>query len=229
MSSSVNFTLKEVLNYREKCLIHNKPFIPYSLCLKDYERKVVTNKFGLHLIAKNYSPYEEIDNNDSSLVMLQAQTNQNGVNFKYDGTYDCNNGKCPEWLISNPLIIHMMCYYCAAQPTLTPRSLGHTTINDVFIKEHYYSFILQASLADSFKATLFKERIQYTQDGKFYHMEGALTTGRAVCKMGSNTKTQSLDDLVKGMFMINIPNYDMKRIKTIDQMIDKIKLFNLLS
>src|SRR5580692_6855642 len=196
MSSSAdnNCTLKEALNYREKCLIHGKPFTPYSLGIEGYESKMTVSKFGIHLISKWHKKYDCESDFTTDLVVLRARTNENGVNFKYDGTYECNNNKCPKWLTTNPVQVHMRCYLCAIHPLYNRQGLGYSTIDNIFIKQHYYSFTIRAGLTDPSTILLQKETIHHMQDGKFYHIEADLTSNQAVCRMGSADKSQTLDN-----------------------------------
>lgn len=202
--------LKEALNYRTKCLIHQKPLIPYCP-----SNNIIISKYGLHTVTDNKVIYNRN-------MLEYPKSNFDGINFLWDGTANCNNGSSIPFNNFN-LTIYMRCYYCSGKNiTYFP------TLTDINSNQYYYTFLIKSGSENVFHSYLHNEVIMYVHNGKFYHMTANLLDGQVTCKMGSSLKIQSLDDLIKNTFSINL-DFEMKKIENTSQLVDKIKFFNLFS
>jgi hypothetical protein len=174
--------LKELLSYREKCLIHDKKL----------------NAYNLH----NFRIYQ-INLFDTDFLMA----------FK-----DKDTG----------IYIHMMCSICVKQNFNTDQglSLGHTTLNDIRILQYYYTFWYYTSTQDGHLGI---EKIKYPHDEKFYHIDANLVTGKAYCKMGSFKVGTTVDDMLGNLLNLELPQLDMKKINNTNDLMSKLKLYNLFS
>jgi hypothetical protein len=194
-------TLKELLEYRSKCLIHDLPMKP--------------SYFG---------------SGGSCLTLtddrLNLETDGLNLNFYYDGIFTSNIADPQTY---NERLIHMMCRLCSQQHLHKSRTLGSSTISDINVNQHYYAFILRGNTKGSFDGHLSHELIKCVRDGKFYHVDFSLTDRRAACKMGSCDMKQTLDDLVLKMMNLHVPVFDASRIQNIDTLVEKLKLYNLFS
>jgi hypothetical protein len=193
--------LKEALSYRSKCIIH-----PES---------------NLH--PRSSSPAIIELNKDG----LRANPNKNAVKskilaFNYDGTfYPPGNYEC---------IVYMQCDECVKTPILKNRSLGFTTLQNISSNYYFYNLMLKSKLNDeNFDCYLIGESIKYVQNDKFYHIDFDIKEGKASCKMGDCRGDAILDDMLNGMLSLDLPNLDMSRIWNTEQLVNKLKLYNLFS
>lgn len=213
--------LQEALNYRTTCLIHKTPLKPY--CSKEWGEKLVLNQYGLHIVEPIRLPVHEQD--------IYAHTNEGGVCFHFDGTYT-HNGKPPPWLDRGDYFIaDMMCDKCSKVPITKSRGIGYSTLISIQYTQYVYSFLLKhdASKENGYKVSPLEEKVKYVRDEKFYHVEADLVSGRADFKMGSCKGTDSLDSMLKGMLSLPVPQFNMQRIRDIDHLVEKVKLYNLFS
>jgi hypothetical protein len=203
-------TLKELLEYRSKCLIHGLPMEP---------------------------SYVEISGSHVTLTddRVNLETDGLNLNFYFDGIFTGNISD-PQVItapqIYNERLIHMICRRCSHQylrQSNKSRTLGASTISDINVNQHYYTFILRGNNKGSFDGYLSHESVKCVRDGKFYHVDFDLYTKQAVCKMGSCDVKQTLDDLVSKMMNLHVPVFDASRIQNIDTLVEKLKLYNLFS
>ena len=196
--------LKEALSYRSKCIIH-----PES---------------NLHPRSLNPTIIEL--NKDGLRVKLNKNANSKALAFNYDGTYyPLGNYEC---------IIYMQCDECTKQPILKSRSLGFTALDNINSNYYFYNFSLSAETGEdiheeNFKCTPIGESIKYVQNDKFYHIDFDIKEGKASCKMGDCRDDAILDDMLNGMLSLDLPNLDMSRIQNTEQLVNKLKLYNLFS
>jgi hypothetical protein len=199
-------TLKELLEYRSKCLIHGLPMEPSYVEISGSHVTLTDDRFNL-------------------------ETNGLNLNFYFNGVFAFNI--IDPQIITNPQynerLISMMCRRCSRQHLHKSKTLGSSTISDINVSHHYYTFILRGNNKGSFDGYLSHESVKCVRDGKFYHVDFDLYTKQAVCKMGSCDVKQTLDDLVSKMMNLHVPVFDASRIQNIDTLVEKLKLYNLFS
>lgn len=112
---------------------------------------------------------------------------------------------------------------------------GITNINNVKDQIHLYTFhvdpVMKLSLLDdsTLQITADKEVIKCHRDNKFYHMSATLGGGEAIFKMGNCASETLVQQLLDSLMSLKIPYFDPARIQSIDQLIEKIKLYTLFS
>jgi len=151
-----------------------------------------------------------LDKNVSSPVMI----------FNFDGTF------------SSPCtcIIYMQCDECVKRPINKNRGIGLSTLNEMYSNYYFYNFALKAEEGDDFfECRPIAESIKYVIDDKFYHLDFDILANSGYCKMGDCRGDTSLNDMLKGLLSLDLPNLDMSRIQNVDQLVNKLKLYNLFS
>lgn len=214
--------LPELLAYRDKCLIHGLPLKPH--CYGGIERKEDVYLY-------EYKQGEEIVRG----LSLQTHHRQDiygkpsltGLNFKYDGSF-YRTDVCPKWVIENTISVSMVCDICNEHPVTKERNLGYTTVMQIKENQYSYSFILSGSARKkTYRGELTHEVLKYTRDGKFYHVDTYLQTGHATVRMGTCESTDTLDMMLKGFMNLSIPS--LTKMESVDQIVEKIKLYTLFS
>lgn len=197
-------TLKELLEYRSKCFIHNLPMKPS--CFRSNGDQILLTDQGLHLVSEDLS---------------------SGLSFHFDGLF-INTTKP---YVSVMIFIYMMCDLCAKEPILKDRypPIGYSSLLNINTNQHRYTFCLQGNDKGGFDGRLSRESIKYVRDGKFYHVDFDLVDKQGSCKMGSCDMKQTLDDLVSKMMNLHVPVFDASKIQNIDTLVEKLKLYNLFS
>jgi hypothetical protein len=198
--------LQELVNHRSTCLIHQAPMTPFSF-----------NK-GLAL---------DVIEEGLLVVELADQPPYKKAVFRYNGTFTKDKGM--NKVFRAPFFVMMACEKCQCAPIHKSRGLGHTTLLDIKSIHHYYSFSLMADAQGNYDGHLNNETLKYHKEDKFYHLDVDLQTKHANFKMGTNAGYDILEHLLEGFMSIDIPNLDVTRITSLDQMIDKFKLYNLFS
>lgn len=198
--------LKDILDHRKTCLIHNVPMNPYSFM----------SDVGMELLE------------DGLLVIeLADKPPYKKAVFKNDGTFTKDKGMSK--VFRKPLTVIMACEDCRATPIHKTRSLGFTTLMDIRSIHHYYTFTLVGDGKGNFDGNLGNETVKYYRDDKFYHLDVDLQTHKSNFKMGTNAGTDILERLLEGLMTLDVPNFDPRKLTSIDQMIDKFSLYNLFS
>lgn len=205
--------LQQALDYRTECLIHHKPMMPTI-----YNDRI---KHGKKTEAGIEFKYR------TSLMDHKEKNAFLDVRFLYDGTM---TPKSLHALSSggDSTTIYMQCEECQQVPLLKSRSPGITTLTDIkHIVHRYYFTILE--IDDSFTCSLISESVKYHINDTFYHMSADLIKGAAQLKMGSCDGKELIDQLLDSVMHLDIPKFDATKITTLQQMVDKIKLYNLFS
>lgn len=200
-------TLKELLNYRKKCIIHGKQLRPVQLR-------------GLSF---------DLSKDQLSLSILRGRKKDSilcNLTFKDDGTYTCTKD-CFKY-IDNVVSLYMICDECRKFPL---DALSHiTSLNNIWNVQYFYTFDLTAlPKNDKYDGELGTEEIRYCVDDKFYHTSVNLMNKAATCEMGKCARTDTLKEIVEGRFIINVPHLNMDKIKNLEQYLNKMKLYSIFS
>lgn len=204
--------LTDILKQRQNCFIHNELMEPFS-----FNSRLALDIFEDGLM----------------VIELEKQPPYKKAQFKTDGTFHKDKGMSKHF--RSPFLVIMACPKCRFSPITQERdgrslgSFGFSSLIDIRRVQHYYSFDLFADAAGTYDGNLGKETIKYYKDDKFYHLDVDLKTKQANFKMGTCVGTDMLEHLLDGLLDLNVPNFDTSRITSIDQMIEKFKLYNLFS
>lgn len=217
-------TLLEALGYRSQCLIHDKMLKPCPVGPTDRADECLVNERGLHLLS--HSRWD-----------IRGKPSLTGLGYYFNG--NCyRNDVCPAWAKNGCIQIRMICDECRRVPIIKSRGLGFTSLQDLRTVQYFYQFALKAKLlsddikeeiVSNYTCELSFEKVKYIQDDKFYHVDSDLTNNETFIKMGTNKGATRLGDLLDTYLDLTVPKLDMKRIETIEQLVDKVKLYNLFS
>jgi hypothetical protein len=207
--------LQEVLNRRSKCLVHEEPLRPCIFPPSYRNDQIRLDESGLHLYS--HSQWD-----------TWARPSLTGLGFRYDGTY-YRNSVCPSWIQDGALFVYMMCKTCAQIPTREKETLGYISLMEVRTVQYYYSFSLLPTIDDRYDILLDREKIKYVRDDKFYHIDIDLTTRRAFCGIGSCAGNIIISDMISKMTNIKLPEMDLENVRDIDQLVEKLRIYNLFS
>jgi hypothetical protein len=199
--------LKEVLNYRNRCLIC------YS--------KMKVSAYDLAGITIHRT---------SEGLMIETGLKGVAVYFKYDGTYE----KMKRWnnLYSKPMSLLKECPKCI--PNLSglqrsdivfkSRSVGATTsVSNVKDLRCAYTFQMWGDAEGNFDSKLDWEDIKYHDDDRFYHINTKFQDNR------TEIKSADFQDTIDSVFKLNVPAMKCNSIKTTSQLIHKIKTYMIFS
>lgn len=233
-------TLQELLNYRTVCFLHNQPMKPH------FKKKMGSNaQMALDFIL--------LEKTETGLETRVKNANPNpGASISLDGTISItDNQNALQRIIKQPFSVIMMCDTCVRTPVYDDRDINQGDfifrIADVQKECHFYSFTVnpnfvfgsltpsmpfQRAMSTAKPVAQFvpgREVIMCRRDLKFYHMVTRLPDGPTQFKMGTCDEEATLDTLLKGYMNINADNYSAANIKSIDQLVNKIRLYNLFS
>jgi len=147
------------------------------------------------------------------------------LSYLWDGSYNKYFG-CPEWIINNSINVYMICDICAKKQ-FKKIAVGHSTIPSIKENVYFYSFVLVGDNFNNFDGELGWEIVRHTSGGKFYHMDTQLSDNSISYRMGNINDT--LDYLLKSMISIQVKDVNVSYIKSIDQLINKMKLYGVFS
>lgn len=204
--------LADILKHRQVCLIHNEEMAPFS-----FNSRLALDIFEDGLMA----------------IELEKKPPYKKAQFKHDGTFTKDKGMTKHFRA--PFLVVMACAKCRYSP-ITPEkdgrslgSLGMSMLMDIRKIQHYYSFDLYADANGTYDGNLGKETIKYSKDDKFYHLDVDLKTKQANFKMGTCAGHDMLETLLEGLLDLKVPNVDTSKFTSIEQVIEKFKLYNLFS
>lgn len=190
-----------MLSYRSKCIIHT----------------------SLDLHPRSSSPAIMELTKDG----VRINPNKNAIKskilaFNYDGTYyPTGDYEC---------VVYMQCDECTKIPTLKSRGLGFTALDNIYNNCYFYNFIISSSFEDNtFSCSLIEESIKYMKDDRFYHLNFNINDGEAHCTIGNCGGEIILTQMIEGLLYLDLPSLDMSRIKNVDQIINKLKIYTLFS
>jgi hypothetical protein len=205
--------LQEMLNHRTTCLVHNKPmtncvYIGNGGPFKVKNVKILEHGIEVLCCASINHEYTKItfgkDGKISSEHPINIPTIQKAFRFAV-GCEDCN------------LIL-----------VKTDLGSGATTLSNIRHQNNYYVFDLCKG-EELFSGTLLMEVIKYNDGNKFYHVSANLLDGSAQFKMGSCHGETVIEQLLSSLMHIDAPKFDPTKITSLEQLVQKIKLYNLLS
>lgn len=200
--------LKEILSYRSKCLI----------CQTDMEMKSL-DLAGVRL-------FEAEDG-------LEVKTGHKdiAVLFNYSGVYH----KMKKWntLYAQPLSVLKECPICIPdieirgekkKIRLKSRSLGATTLMHLRDLRCAYTFNIFGDSEGNYAVNLNWEDIKFNDGHNFYHINTKFEDNRTELLSG-NFQNDSIDS----MFRLGVPAVNTSKIQDREQLINKLKLYNLFS
>jgi hypothetical protein len=196
---------------------------------------------GLEVFAKNRFGYKK-----GKFV----KTDMCIARFSFNGTC-IQASERPNWMDTpiDTLQIHMICKECAKQPingrgrlgditidelwNIQPINrrgrLGDITIDELWNIQHYYSFSLQQVGRNSYSVLPGAEEIRYHDNDKFYHLGVSLGDKHAKGSIGSCDRKQTLGAVLDTMIVLNIPQFNYEKIQTLEQYVDKMRMYCLMS
>lgn len=203
--------LQQVITHREKCVIHNLPM------------HIVSTSPGIM----------GVDSQPKGLLITIKEASRRHEQFhklflNYDGTYFQEGGL---EIISPQQNINMMarCVECQIIPIVKGKPVVATTILDLDTNSHFFTFSIKEVGQGRFDCSLQEEVFKFFDSGKFYHANANLIDGSGVLKMGTYDGKSTLDQILESCMIFNMPKFDVSKISTINQLIEKIKLYNLFS
>jgi len=208
--------LLSALNYHTKCLI----------CQHELETK------SPELAGITITPQDDG-------LLVQAVLRKIAVIFRYDGTYE----KLPYFgdLYLKPLRVLRECPVCIpaivvdGQKTpikLKSRALGPTTLFDVESLRFCYEFELFGTpypnqhIKGNYSVSIVREDIKYNNDNSFYQL---LTNEENESSLWYGPKGVSDEDWYSKTCRLTVPSIDTSGLDNIDQLINKMKVYNLFS
>lgn len=200
--------LQEILNYRSECLIHHKPMSPCANSNKIKDVKVSgTDLEVLYRLPLN-------DEMSSLKVSL--------LDDKIVGP-----DKFIPLELNNPLVLAMRCEECSEVPLA---ALQATSIDNLIRINNYYTFSLLSAIDGTLTCQLEEESIRYTDDDAFYHLRANCTKGNATITMGQlKGKGLTVEEMIRNTMRLAIPKIDFRKFITIEQVVAKVKFYNLFS
>ena len=183
-------------------------------------RLEITDK-GLYLFAKNRFGYK-----GKKLVKTDVCV----VRFSFNGTY-IQATERPNWMDTpiDTLQIHMICNECAKQPINRRGRLGDVTLDELLNIQHYYTFLLRQMGYNKYSVLPGVEEIRYHDSGKFYHLGISLDDKHAKGTIGSCEFGSSINTVLQTMITLKIPKFNIEKIQTLEQYMDKMRMYCLMS
>ncbi len=205
--------LQELLSYRKCCMIHG------DLSLKPY---CAGSGLIFHINAEGMSlSFNLLDKKDAHLSIKTRLI----IKYNFDGTYEVFDRD----FMGAQVIVYMVCDECRKEKGFNYNN-GIATLNEIDQNKYFYNFLLDYKYGeDLYECHLVGEVVRHTRNEKFYHLSKNHVTGETDCKMGRNDPKAILDDMLKGMLNLKLPHMDLTKIRDIDHLVDKIKLYNLFS
>lgn len=207
--------LQEMLNYRTTCFVHEMPMSIYVRPeLRTYDLISQITNDGIAIWGKHNKPF-------------------GGVHINFDGTYKINkNQRNLRMFLEPPIRIGMMCSKCRSTPYIHDATkTGKLIVSSLKCQSHFYTFYLcmdDDTLSGKYEIKSGIEMITYHTDDKLYHMSGQVEGGPGILQMATYANT-SIADMLNGMMDLNVPFFNPSNIKSMDQIISKIKLYNTFS
>lgn len=129
-----------------------------------------------------------------------------------------------------PLTLGKMCEKCYAVPITKHHSTGVTTLENIRYPVHYYTFdIIPGDEANKYECVPGIECIKYRTDEKFYHLAAKLGGGETSFQMGFLHSDTIIQQLLDSLYNLKVPYFNSANIKSVDQLINKMKIYNLFS
>lgn len=222
--------LQEALVYRTECLIHKRDLQPH--CISPRACKVEKQVQGIELAIP------EVVRRHRELVHY--------LTLNYDGTWQQESGLDIMSLRLTSvgaigkvkgsganLRLLMLCPECddygAAAGSFAGRLLTPVAPDLQRLQKHTHNYtILVSSTQDNnFECEIDSETFHYTKDGKFYQVISR-PGGPAAFRMGFcglDTTLSKMEDSLN----LEVPGFDFTKVKEIDRLIEKIKIYNLFS
>jgi hypothetical protein len=165
------------------------------------------------------------------------------ANFKFDGTYELGDRF---WSIyAKPFIVCKTCPVCnydidtrlikpstpapsLSSSNMTMAATSHTpsvfsSIDNLKKKICFYSFALNINDDGTYNCWMFREFAGFSLDNSFFHINTDFTTGTS--RIFRADFTQKLEDLMD----LSVPAVNLTNTHNKEQLINKIKIYNMFS
>lgn len=215
--------LQDLLEYRSTCLIHNEPMGIWSGLQK---ARVGSSKVQCLRIPEGIRGHRKGDVSEGDI-------------FRFDGTCKVDYSfalKRTEF----PWVIGVMCPKCHKVPLHKFGERGVPTLENIKHQIHYYTFSLtpqvvteidkEATYANcAYECLPGVEVIKYFDDDKFYHLTARVDGGEAAFTMGYLHSEDMLEQLLSSTSTLKVPRFNPAVIKDVNQMMQKMQIYNLFS
>jgi hypothetical protein len=231
--------LQQLLDYRATCFIHGKPMKPHFKKKTGFGAQMV---FDFILLERTELGLE---------TRVKDKVPAPGGLIGFDGSISMRDQQnALRRIITQPFSVFMLCDTCVGTPIYNKDTTSGDfdfTVKELQKECHFYSFIVNPNfvLKDLTDTVLFsraldktrrvadfipeREVIMHTRDLKFYHMVAKIPEGNTRFRMGTCDAQATLDTLLKGYMEIDAKGYSAANIKCLDQLVNKIRLYNLFS
>lgn len=200
--------LLEAIHHRDDCVICGKPM-------------------KIKLINSTYRNKLTINVTDEGLKIRSGHKDGVYLNFKFDGSYERNKRNYK--IYTSPVFIEKMCNlhpHGSEQPIIrkvrSPVTVG-STIDNLKELSCHFSFTLFGDSSGQYDVSLHTEKIHYFNHEEFWHVNVWYNSDHTAIH---NAK---FDDKLEKMLTLRLPAVDLKNVKNIEQLIDKVKLYTLFS
>lgn len=200
--------LQEILSYRDKCIICDRPLV---------------------MKVSRY-PKLSIDVTDDGLKIKSAHPNGVYLFFKYDGTFDI--GKRNYKVYNGPIHIIKRCMFHPQKSgpvtILKSRSLGlstgtGTTMDNLKDLTCQYEFFLFGDAEGNYSGDLHTEWLYYHDEESFWQVNTWFGSDK------THIYSAKFLDRFSDMLQLKVPATNMRGVQTIQQLIGKIKMYTLFS
>lgn len=214
--------LQEALNYRSTCFIHQQPMRLYVRPeMRTYDIEYQQTENGISLWRKGNKPLA-------------------GAQLNFDGTFFINRNQSNlsrflnnSSVFGNELKIGMMCQQCRSVAHINKgMERGELSLSNIRSSVHFYTFLLHFqsdNLSGNYNCSWGIEAILYHSEGKLYHLSGSIGGGPAAFHMGNCNSKMKVGKIIDSLFSLQTPQFDPSRLQTLEQMVEKIKIYNLFS
>lgn len=215
--------LQELLDYRSTCLIHNLPIGVWGGVQKS---KVGSPKLEYIKIPEGIKAHRKGDTGEGDI-------------FRFDGTCKVDYGFTMKHS-SFPWTIGLMCPECHRTPVHLFGERGVPTLENIKHQVHYYTFSLTPQVPTevsketnciecTYVCNPGLEVVKYFDNDKFYHLNARIDGGAASFTMGCLDSEDILDQLISSTSTLKVPRFNPAVIKDVNQMMQKMKIYNLFS
>lgn len=194
-----------IFNYRRKCIIHDTSL--FAITEEGLAVDIVGDDLTLQILKSD--------------VFRQKTSKNLNLTFHSDSTYTASEGIFN--YLSPQLIIHMKCNKC------NYICQNDTTLSNILTNQHFYSFKLNVGLNGKYSQSLLFESIKYTDLEKFYHIFSDLESKETTFKIGDCKLGMPVATMLERLAIIDVPSFDMSRIKSLDQFLNKVKTYMTFS
>jgi hypothetical protein len=207
---------KAALTYRTHCLIHNKPMLPWTI---GSDQLNLTDKTDLTEAGLDYfRPSKKLHKNP----MIKM------AHYNYDNTYERTASYPKKWF-GLPIVLYMACIDCTGGKAANLVSSKTVTIRNIRAMQHFYTIAISGNADNKFDSYLMGEFFYYVEKDKCYHVKVDLLDKHATCIIGNCGGSNTLADIYSSTLELDLPNFDSSKIQSMEQLINKLKIYTLFS